>query len=150
MKVFLPYNPWDTGTRREAKSDIDTLVEMVAAMETSREVRARFPKIPIVWGGYFPSIYTQATLNAPYVDYAVRGQGEDTFLELLEALRTKSSMDSIPGLSYPVGRGLIHHGPERPLKAPDAFPRLPLRSSRRRRRPVEPWRRTSSSRNTSW
>lgn len=99
--------------------------QMVAAMETSREVRSRFPEIPIVWGGYFPSIYTRATLNAPYVDFAVRGQGEDTFLELLEALRTKSSMDSIPGLSYRVGSGLIHHGPERPLKAPDAFPYLP-------------------------
>ena len=35
----------------------------------------------------FPSTYTDATLNAKYVDYVVRGQGEDTLLELLDALR---------------------------------------------------------------
>jgi anaerobic magnesium-protoporphyrin IX monomethyl ester cyclase len=99
--------------------------QMVAAMETSRAVRARFPKLPIVWGGYFPSIYTRATLNAPYVDFAVRGQGEDTLLELLDGLRRKQSLDSIRGLSYRVGSDQFHHGPERPLKAPDAFPRLP-------------------------
>ncbi|MGE5326920.1 MAG: B12-binding domain-containing radical SAM protein, partial [Deltaproteobacteria bacterium] len=99
--------------------------QMIAAMETSREIRARFPKIPIVWGGYFPSIYTRATLNAPYVDFAVRGQGEDTFLELLDALRGNRSFDTIPGLSYRLEPGRVHHGPERALKAPDAFPHLP-------------------------
>jgi anaerobic magnesium-protoporphyrin IX monomethyl ester cyclase len=40
---------------------------------------------PIVWGGYFASNYTPPVLNAEYVDYAVRGQREQTFLELLEA-----------------------------------------------------------------
>src|SRR6185369_5725147 len=30
--------------------------QMVAAMETCRQVRAKFPAIPVVWGGYFPSI----------------------------------------------------------------------------------------------
>ena len=61
--------------------------QMVAAMETSREIRRLRPKVPIVWGGYFPSIYPDAALNARYVDFAVRGQGEDTLLELLEACR---------------------------------------------------------------
>src|SRR5215469_2319251 len=51
--------------------------QMVAAMEGSREIRRLFPKVPIVWGGYFPSIYSDATLNARYVDFVVRGQGED-------------------------------------------------------------------------
>jgi formylglycine-generating enzyme required for sulfatase activity len=33
VKVFLPYNPWDTGTNREAKSDEAALAEAVAATE---------------------------------------------------------------------------------------------------------------------
>jgi formylglycine-generating enzyme required for sulfatase activity len=33
VKVYIDYNPWDTGTRREDKSDIDVLVEIVGAME---------------------------------------------------------------------------------------------------------------------
>ena len=52
-----------------------------------------------MWGGYFPSIYTDAALNARYVDYVVRGQGEDTLLELLDAIRGKRAFEGILGLS---------------------------------------------------
>src|ERR1700757_642778 len=41
--------------------------QMAAAVATCREIRMRRPDVPIVWGGYFPSIYTDATLNARYV-----------------------------------------------------------------------------------
>ncbi len=33
VKVFVDYNPWDTGTRREGVSDIDALVSLVKAIE---------------------------------------------------------------------------------------------------------------------
>ena len=33
VKVYLDYNPWDTGTRREAKSDLESLVELVRDLE---------------------------------------------------------------------------------------------------------------------
>lgn len=33
LRVYIDYNPWDTGTRRENKSDLDLLVEMVQALE---------------------------------------------------------------------------------------------------------------------
>lgn len=33
VKVYLDYNPWDTGTRREPGSDIEALVEMVRVLE---------------------------------------------------------------------------------------------------------------------
>lgn len=33
VRVFLDYNPWDTGTRREPKTDLDALAELVAAVE---------------------------------------------------------------------------------------------------------------------
>ena len=32
VRVFIDYNPWDTGTRRENKSDIDVLVDVVTAI----------------------------------------------------------------------------------------------------------------------
>ena len=31
--VFVNYNPWDTGTRREAQSDVDALAELVGAID---------------------------------------------------------------------------------------------------------------------
>lgn len=33
VKVFIDYNPWDTGTRSESKSDVEMLVEFVAALD---------------------------------------------------------------------------------------------------------------------
>ncbi|MEN6428824.1 MAG: SUMF1/EgtB/PvdO family nonheme iron enzyme [Phycisphaerales bacterium] len=33
VRVFINYNPWDTGTRREARSDAEMLVELVSAIE---------------------------------------------------------------------------------------------------------------------
>ena len=50
--------------------------QMVSAMHSCKRIRAMFPHIPVVWGGYFPSVYKDAALNADYVDYVVRGQGE--------------------------------------------------------------------------
>ena len=33
IKVFIDYNPWDTGTRREQKSDIDSLIAIIKSMD---------------------------------------------------------------------------------------------------------------------
>jgi anaerobic magnesium-protoporphyrin IX monomethyl ester cyclase len=100
--------------------------QMAAAVTGSREIRRLRPHVKIVWGGYFPSLYPDTTLNAKYVDFAVRGQGEDTLLELLDALRGKRSFDSILGLSYKDAFGLHHSNGERPMKGPDNFPWTPF------------------------
>lgn len=100
--------------------------QMEAAMECSREIRHLRPQVPIVWGGYFPSIYPDAALNAAYVDFAVRGQGEDTLLELVEAIRGQHGLEDIKGLSYKDLFGLHRHNPERPMKGPDSFPWTPF------------------------
>jgi radical SAM superfamily enzyme YgiQ (UPF0313 family) len=99
--------------------------QMAAAVEASREIRRLRPHVKIVWGGYFPSLYPDATLNAKYIDFAVRGQGEDTLLELLDAMRGKRSFDSILGLSYKDAFGLHRSNGERPMKGPDSFPWSP-------------------------
>jgi len=99
--------------------------QLPPAIEASRQIRSAYPHVPIVWGGYFPSIYTDAALNANYVDFAVRGQGEDTLLELLEALDGLRTFESIRGLSYKEANGRHRHNPERRLKGPDAFPWYP-------------------------
>jgi anaerobic magnesium-protoporphyrin IX monomethyl ester cyclase len=112
--------------------------QMVAAMETSREIRRLRPHVKIVWGGYFPSIYPDTTLNAKYVDYVVRGQGEETLLELIAAMRGKRSLDSILGLSYKDQFGFHRTNAERPMKGPDNFPWSPFH-----RLPVEKYLRPS-------
>ena len=60
--------------------------QLPTAIALSKAVRAAEPSIPIIWGGAFPTNCPDAALNVPYVDFAVRAQGEDTFVQLLGAL----------------------------------------------------------------
>src|SRR5271163_864362 len=99
--------------------------QTVGAVATCREIRARFPNVPIVWGGYFPTNYTAVDLNVAYVDYAVRGQGEQTFLELLDAIRGHRDFKDIAGLSYKRADGAVVSNPDRPMKSLDDFPWYP-------------------------
>src|ERR1700750_2044456 len=56
------------------------------AVAVSKAIRERFPQLPIVWGGYFPTLNTDAAIGAPYVDYAIRGQGDESLPELMAAV----------------------------------------------------------------
>src|SRR4051812_32712953 len=60
--------------------------QVAPAIEISTAIRAARPGLPIAWGGYFPTLYPDSAINAPYVDYVVRGEGEGAILELLERL----------------------------------------------------------------
>src|SRR5690348_7022427 len=62
--------------------------QVAPAIEISSALRAARPNIPIIWGGYFPTMYSDAAINAPYVDCLARGQGEETLLELLAVLES--------------------------------------------------------------
>lgn len=50
-------------------------------------VRAAFPELPIMWGGWFPSAIPELYLASDICDAVVMGQGELTFPEVLEAWR---------------------------------------------------------------
>jgi len=99
--------------------------QMVQAIALSKEFRARYPKVPIVWGGYFPSLYPDAALNASYVDVLVRSQGEDTLPELLAAIRGGRDFRGIAGVSYKDQFGLHVHTQDRPIRSPGDFPWMP-------------------------
>jgi radical SAM superfamily enzyme YgiQ (UPF0313 family) len=85
--------------------------QVATAIEASRTVRAAQPNLPIVWGGYFPTLYPGVALNSDYVDCAVRGQGEDTFAELLHALerRAPEALAAIDGLSWRHAATVVHN-----------------------------------------
>jgi radical SAM superfamily enzyme YgiQ (UPF0313 family) len=85
--------------------------QLLSAIAVSRAIRARFPATPIIWGGHFPTIAAEAALQSPYVDYAVRGQGEETLTEVLDALfgGEGKGVGAIPGLSWRSGEQVVHN-----------------------------------------
>ena len=80
------------------------------AIAISQAVRTASPRTPIIWGGYFPTLYRDAALNAPYVDYLVRGQGETPLSNLLEQLSTQHiDLGEIAGLSWKHAGEAVHN-----------------------------------------
>ncbi|MHB1047351.1 MAG: B12-binding domain-containing radical SAM protein [Thermoanaerobaculia bacterium] len=101
--------------------------QVAPAIALSKAVRERHPDVPIVWGGYFPTLYPDAALAAPYVDVVVRGPGEATLAGLLAALGGiggAPSLANVAGISWKES-GRVVHNAERPLGPPDALPPLP-------------------------
>ena len=96
--------------------------QLVSAVPLSRAVKALYPALPIVWGGNFPSLYPAPVLDAPYVDWVVRGQGEQTFLELLEVLAGRRDPKTVAGLCFRQPDGAHWIGPERKWRGPDELP----------------------------
>lgn len=84
--------------------------QIAPAIEVSRTIRERFPSLPIIWGGYFPTLYTDTALSASYVDYAIRGQGEESLPELVAALgKPQPALANIGGLSWKNGDTIVHN-----------------------------------------
>jgi radical SAM superfamily enzyme YgiQ (UPF0313 family) len=99
--------------------------QLVSAVPISKALKARFPDVAIVWGGNFGSLYPEPVLNARYVDWLVRGQGEDSFRELLEVIAGVRDPMTVAGIAFRLPDGSDHIAPERPWRGPGELPAPP-------------------------
>jgi anaerobic magnesium-protoporphyrin IX monomethyl ester cyclase len=86
--------------------------QLPTGIAVSRAIRAGFPGIPIIWGGHFPTICAESSLKTPYIDYAIRGQGEATLGEVLDAHFSGAgarSLAAIDGLSWRADDVIVHN-----------------------------------------
>jgi radical SAM superfamily enzyme YgiQ (UPF0313 family) len=76
----------------------DTLPIVMAAAEKHKAI---FKDVPIVLGGPGASFVDQQIINIfPYIDIVVRGEGENTFAELLCALEQQEDLRNINGITF--------------------------------------------------
>jgi len=118
---------------REFDPDLVGLSVMTFQRRTAGRIidllRAWKPDLPIVAGGYDPSLATDAYQEMP-LDFIVRGEGDLTFRELLRALEQGVGFDRICGLSYRDGTQW-QHNPDRAVRGlEDNEIRLPNRAAR--------------------
>lgn len=82
--------------------------------------RVKEAGIPVMMGGSHVSFMADEALQ--YADFCVRGEGEYTLMELVDAIESGSGFESILGLSYKID-GVVRHNPDRGLvKDLDALP----------------------------
>jgi radical SAM superfamily enzyme YgiQ (UPF0313 family) len=84
-------------------------------VEIARAVKAWNPKFPVILGGWHPSLLPKQTLQSDCVDIVVRGQGEETMLDVVRHIESGSAMDIVPGIGFKRDGRLIFT-PERPLR----------------------------------
>ena len=81
-------------------------------------------ELKIVCGGFGPTFYPEDYLNAN-VDIVARGEGEETLVELADALSKNISIENIENISYKKD-GNIYHNPSKRLL--DNLDKLPFPS----------------------
>ena len=89
----------------------------------AKKVREVHSKLPIIWGGWHPTLCSDSTIASLNVDVVVRGQGQETIIEVAERLKAYQTLEGVLGVSYKEN-GHIVHNPPRPFKDPNHFKRL--------------------------
>lgn len=86
------------------------------AMEIAAIVKKALPEAVVVIGGAHASYDSKNILKKhACVDYIVRGEGEITFCELIEAIRSGNDLNNINGLTYRDLSGNVVMTPDRGL-----------------------------------
>ena len=91
------------------------------AIEVSRAAKARFPDLPVVWGGWHPSLFGTECLEEGSVDVTVQAQGEETFEEILARLEKRESLHEVKGLAFRDGKGGAVQNPGRVFSNVNGF-----------------------------
>ncbi len=112
------------------------------ALRVTRAVKRRRPDLPVIWGGWHPSLFPTETLEEPAIDITVQGQGEETFAEIVDRLAGgddpssgsgqslagvagcafKPAQSAIPNTQYPIPNTQPKLNPPRPLHNINTFP----------------------------
>lgn len=90
-------------------------------VEICRAIKKWDRSFPIILGGWHPSLLPTQTLEAEYVDVVVRGQGEESMLDVARRLEDGASLDDVHGIGFKRD-GKPYFTPERPLKPLEAMP----------------------------
>ncbi|MDX1911163.1 MAG: radical SAM protein [Saprospiraceae bacterium] len=95
------------------------------AITYTKQIRALFPRVVNIWGGYFASNQYKVVMESQAVDFVVYGPGDQAFPALLQALETGMPFEFIPNLVWKTPQGDIIKNRQETLLDQDALPPLP-------------------------
>ena len=140
--VDLRLDSWDTLDR--AVDDPPAAVgiscafttDVYPSLEVARFLKDRFPALPVVVGGHHASLVPDDFLYpGSGVDAVAIGEGEWTSVGIMDALRDRQSLETVPGVLTPANKGKDKGFKPRPFtRELDDLP-LPDRSLTARYRP---------------
>jgi len=110
-------------------ADVIGLTAMTPTINTARVIaqyiKGAHPGLPIVLGGAHTTLLPEETLAfAPEIDILVRGEGEDTIIDLLNTIEHKESPGNIPGISFRKDSEVVNNPPRPGYADLDSLPFL--------------------------
>ncbi len=99
-----------------------------SVIQTARFCKEVLPDVPIIIGGAHASTMPELTMEIPEADFALRGESDESFPELLNAIRDKSDFAKIDGLSWKKDGKVIHNKERELVKDLNSVP-IPDRSA---------------------
>jgi len=87
-------------------------------------IKAEFPRTVVVAGGPHPTMYPEDTLSDPNIDYAVIGEGEETFCELVDAISNGDDNDvrNVRGIARRENGQVVQNEPRPFIENLDTLP----------------------------
>ncbi len=98
--------------------------QLKQAISISKKIKEDFPKVKVIWGGYFPSNHSKIVLDSGLIEVVINGPGDKAFPALLDSFENKSPYNSIHNLIFKES-GKIVKTPKDELYDQDALPTLP-------------------------
>lgn len=96
---------------------------LLDVLVVAQRIKSLDPNIHICLGGSHPFLFPQETISFPFVDSLVLGEGENTFLGLIDCLGKKSDWKEIKGLVWKDKSGEVNNTDMADLNPdPDSFP----------------------------
>ena len=84
------------------------------AIRVARRTKQQHPKLPVIFGGWHPTLLPEQTLRPDFVDAVVRGQGEVTIVEVVERLAQGEGLEGVRGTAHKSGGKVVSEA-ERPV-----------------------------------
>lgn len=83
-------------------------------------------KIVVLGGPHVSALYDKIMKSRLYVDYAIRGKGEEAFVSFLKAMEGNEKLSNVPSLSWRNKGKVIHNKKSRLIWRYDDYTPLPL------------------------
>jgi len=92
------------------------------AIKTIQEIKKSFPNIKVIYGGVYPSYADQSIMReCGEIDFIVRGEGEQTIVELINALESNESLETVDGITWHKENQIIANRSRTPIQNLDAY-----------------------------
>ncbi len=120
LEISDPQNVFKRCVELVEKRNADILgitcwtVHVPFCIEFVKIYKKKYPDVKIIMGGVHASSQPEDIMKLCPVDIIVKGEGEETLIDLVGAFKENKDLAKIPGISYRK-EGAIHHTPDRSL-----------------------------------